>query len=202
MGFGGAGYSATEFADGTDFTAVASSATEATLLAGRNLQPYIPAGMLGNPQNVNRSFKLKAWGVISCTGTPTMTFTARMSATQGSSTITGAILGISPAMTLASGIATKMWFLELYIHTKVVGQGATNATVNAHGIVWGPAGGASAGAFAALAYALTPTAPDTATWTQTYDGAVTQYINLCGTWSASNAANTITCKHLEFDSLN
>lgn len=197
MGFAGPGFSNTEFAYGTDFTAVASSNVEATLLAGANLQPTIPANLLGTPSNVTRRFRLCAKGVFSTTGTPTMTFTVRMSSTQGSATLTGAILGISAAITTGSGVSNKQWWLNVDFVCKTAGQGSGNATVTTSGEVFSPGGFASP-----FFYPLQASAPDTATWTQTYDGAVNQYLNVDLTWSASSPSNTCTLKQLFFDSLN
>jgi hypothetical protein len=59
-----------------------------------------------------------------------------------------------------------------------------------HGSVW------SYGFASPYRYPVEVTTPDTATWTQTFNGNSTYYLNLSLTWSASSASNTATCKEL------
>lgn len=171
---------------GADFTALASFTSEASLLGGLNLQPTVPGNYFDKPGKV---VEFRASGVLSSTGTPTYTFFVRASSTQGSSTLSGAILGQSVAITTGSGVSTQLWDLWLRVVCKTLGQGSGNTTLVCWGLVSSPGGFASP-----FAYALEPTTPPTATWTQTADGAVNNYLNLSVSCSASSASNTITCK--------
>lgn len=174
-----------------DFSALASSSSEGTLLAGSNKQPTIPAGFFVNYGAAFKFFTIEAMGIFGTTSTPTLTFQVRMGTTQGSSTLTGSSIGVSAAITTGSGVSNKWWYLWLRLVCTVRGQGTGNATLAGAGYVMSPGGFA-----APYIYPLEASTPDTATWTQTFDAALTQYINLSATWSASSASNTITCKQL------
>jgi hypothetical protein len=173
----------------SDYTAVASTASEASLLAGVNEQPIIPGGFFIQPNNVRRMISLVARGVLSTTGTPTIIFQARMGTTSGSATLSGTSVGVSAAITTASGITNKYFELRLDLTCRTPGIGTGNMTLFGAGYVKSPGGFASP-----FEYAIEPTTPDTATWTSTFDGSLAQYINLSVTWSASSASNTITLK--------
>ncbi len=172
-----------------DFTAVNTTASEASLLAGQNQQPTIPA--LFFDQQPFRSVGFLARGILGTTSTPTIIFQARLGTTVGSSTLSGTSCGVSAAITTASGVSNKWWEARLDLTCTVGGQGTTNATLSGAGYVSSPAGFASP-----FVYALEPTTPDTATWTLTIDDSVTQYFNLSVTWGTSSASNTITAKQL------
>ncbi len=178
------------FVNRADFTALASSAAEGSLLGG-NLQPVIPALHFHGPASIGRGISILARGVLGTTGTPTITFQVRLGETAGSAYLSGGSVGVSAAITTASGVTNKWWELRLDLICTVQGIGTGNATLAGSGYVMSPAGFA-----APYIYPLEPTTPDTATWTQTFNAAVTQYVNLSATWSASSASNTITCKQL------
>lgn len=177
------------FANRADFTALSSFTAEASLLAGQNAQPTIPFNTFGNPNHFGRALLFEASGVLSTTGTPTYQFTVRLSPTQGSATLSGGVLGITEAITTASGVTNVPWHLRLHCHCGTPGQGTTNATLICVGEVWG--GTAFASPFR---YALQPSTPESATWTRTFDGGLVNYLNLSATCSASSASNAITCK--------
>jgi len=186
----------TMFAETADHTAHASSAAEGSLLAGTNQQPAIPALFFSPGGNANlgrgRCVGLHAMGLFSTTGTPTLTFQVRASTTAGSSTLSGASLGVSAAITTGSGVTSKQWELVLELTCRVAGQGTNLTTLCGAGWVRSPGGFA-----APYDYAIQPTTPDTATWTMaTFDASLTYFINLSATWSASSASNTIVCKTL------
>lgn len=174
-----------------DFSAFNTSASEGSLLSGANRQPTIPAGFFVNYGAAYKFFTIEAQGIFGTTSTPTLTFQVRMGTTQGASTLTGSSIGVSAAITTASGVSNKYWYLWLRLVCTVRGQGTGNATLAGAGYVMSPSGFASP-----FFYPLEMTTPDTATWTQTFDAALTQYVNLSATWSASSASNTITCKQL------
>lgn len=182
-------YSEVFFRNKGDFTAVNTTASEASLLAGQNQQPTIPAQFF--EQLPFRAVSFTARGVLSTTSTPTIIFQARLGTTVGSSTLSGTSCGVTAAITTASGVTNKYWELRLDLICTVAGQGSTNATLAGAGYVMSPGGFASP-----FVYALEPTTPDTATWTMTIDDSVSQYFNLSVTWGTSSASNTITCKQL------
>lgn len=186
------------FANTADHTAVASTASEASLLAGTNRQPVIPSiffntGGLG----YGKVISLLARGVFSNTGTPTTIFQVRLGTTSGSSYLSGTSVAVSAAITGSSGITNKWWELRLDLCCRTPGIGTGNTTLSGSGYVASPSGFASP-----FVYALEPTTPDTATWTSTIDASLTQYLNVSMTWSASSASNTITCKELYLFGMN
>lgn len=181
-----------------DFAAYTNSTSEGSLLApGPNELPTLPALLFFNKQGRNRAIDILASGVLSTTSTPTITFQARLGTTAGSTFLSGTSVGVSAAITTASGVSNKWWELRLRLQVNVVGTGAGNSTLSGAGYVSSPGGFASP-----FQYPLEPTTPDTATWTATFDNSVTQYINLSATWSAASASNTITCKQLWVGGLN
>jgi hypothetical protein len=180
------------FSSFADHTALSSFTSEASLLAGTNQQPRFPVGFFDRTGGVrNRSFKVRAAGVVSCTGTPTYTFTARIGGTVGSTELGGTAIAASAAITCQSGITSKIWELELDFTVRTPGQGANNCTLAGTGFIKSPAGFA-----APYIYALAPSGGDSATWTSTINAAVENWLNLSVACSASSASNAITCKDL------
>lgn len=179
------------FSNPAEYTALASFTTEASLLAGVKIQPTLKAHKFDGNDGYGKLFRLEASGILGSTGTPTYTFQVRLGATVGPSDLTGASVGVSAAITTASGVSNKAWSLRLDVIVQTPGQGTGNATLSCFGWV------KSSGGFASpYEYPLEVTTPDTATWTQTRDAAVDNFFNLSVTCSASDAANTIKCKQL------
>lgn len=179
-----------------DCTAVASFTAEATLLAGPNKQPTLAGQFWGLAGAGGTAIRLRCWGILSTTGTPTYKFTVRSSTTQGSATLTGTKLLESAAITTASGAATCFWLIDATIVCTTYGQGTGNTTLNCLGSVRSPAGFA-----APYEYVMNPSSAESATHTTTVDGALSQYINASITCSASSSSNTVTCKGLTVDNV-
>ncbi len=180
------------FANIADYTAYASSSTEGSLLAGGSADlPAFPPLFFHGKAGRGRAIRIKARGVFSTTATPTLIFQARLGATSGSSYLSGTSVGISAAITTASGVTSKYWELNLDLICTIPGVGTNACTVAGAGTVMSPSGFGTP-----FIYPLEPTTPDTATWTGTIDSAVQQYLNLSATWSANSASNTITLKQL------
>lgn len=185
------------FVNTADYTAFNTSSAEGSLLAGTNEQPIIPATFFFNKQGRHRCIRLIASGVLGTTSTPTIIFQVRAGTTSGSSFLSGTSLGVSAAITTASGVTNQAWELVLDLQCNTTGIGTGNTTLSGAGWVNSPGGFASP-----FSYALEPTTPPTATWTATIDNSLTYYLNLSVTWSASSASNTITCKKLWLLGLN
>lgn len=186
------------FVNKSDYTAVASSASEASLLSGGgNEQPILPSLFWFNKQGGLRGVSLLARGILGTTGTPTIIFRIRLGTTQGPTYLSGTAIGVTAAITTQSGVTNKFWELRLDFHCTVTGLGTGNCTLSGAGMTTSPTGFASP-----FSYPLEPTTPDTATWTATIDAALTQYVNLSVQWSDSSASNTITLKQLWMHGLN
>lgn len=185
------------FTHAADFTALASFTSEATLMAGVAEQPTFQPGFFSNPSASRRGFKVIARGIVACTGTPTYIFTFRLGSTQGSSSLAGAKVAESAAITMQSGVTDKVWEAEFDIQLRTPGQGSSNCVLSGAGFIRSPAGFASP-----FVYALTPSSGDSATWTASIDGGVTNYLNVSATCSASSASNTVRLKELLVFGLN
>jgi len=192
-----ASWAKTLFTNVADHTTLSSFTADASLWGGTNQQPLLEAFYFDGPQGRGKAVKLKAKGVLSCTGTPTYTFTLRLGTTAGSAYLSGTTVGVTAAITCQSGITNQQWELEWELVCRTPGIGTNNCTVAGAGWVRSPGGFA-----APYAYALQPSTPPTATWTATIDSGLTQYLNLSVACSASSASNSITCKEIIFQGLN
>ena len=105
-----------------DHTTLSGFTSEDSLLKGTNQLPVFPALYFDGALGRGRRFRFQAKGVLSCTGTPTYTFTVRLGATGTAATDT--VIGISAAITCASGITNKPWELNLELTCRTPGQGA------------------------------------------------------------------------------
>ncbi len=130
--------------------------------------------------------------MLGTTSTPTIIFQWRFGTTSGSSFLSGASVGVSVAITTGSGVTNQWWESWLDVICYTAGTGTGNTSLSCAGVVSCPGGFASP-----FSYALEPTTPPTATWSAVIDNAVTQFVNLSVTWSASSASNTVTCKKLK-----
>jgi hypothetical protein len=188
-------YCEATFTNIADYTALASSNVEATLLTPVSpdvtRQPtFFPSFWAGN-QGIGRMFTIRGGGVFSTTATPTMIFQFRLSPTVGVTTLSGASVGITAGIVTASGITNKWFWFELDMVCRISGQGASKTTLSGTGFIQSPGGFATP-----FLYPIEPTTPDTATWTQTVDSSVANYLNVSLTWSASSSSNTCQLKHL------
>ena len=179
----------------SDFTALASFTSEASLLTGFS-QPVLWHPALDFTQ-VGRQFRLSGRGVLSSTGTPTYLFKVRL----GSTAMTadnlapplGTVIGASAAITTTSGASNAVWEFWLNLVLTAAGIGSGKATITSSGMVLG-AGLATVGD-------LAPTNGN-ATWTTTLDSSVDNFFQVSATCSANSSSNTIQLKHLELEALN
>lgn len=186
----------------TVYTANASTMAETTQLTisgtvGGQKSPTIPPNFFGFPgEGISRSFTFEAWGYASVTGTPTLTFTIRMSTTP-LAVSGGVILAISPAITASSGISNKPWYLKLDAECSIAGQGTGNASLQCFTEIHMPLAGSAtgfAGTTSQMFAATALTAPDQTAWVSTFDPTSQQYLSVNTTWSASSSSNTSLLK--------
>ncbi len=172
----------------TDYTAFNTSNVEGSLLAGGGgIQPHFPSGTFVEGGGVGRAWEIIAGGVCGSTGTPTITFQWRLGVTQGSASLAGTSVGASAAITMANGVTNIPWEARHILRVTAAGMGTGLTTIQFGGWV------KSSGGFAApYEYPV----PNSATWTATFDAALTYYLNLSVTFSASSASNTATLKRL------
>lgn len=162
-----------------DGTAVANTTTETILFPNVT----IPANYMQD----GRVLRIYAAGVLSTTGTPTMTWALRWGG------VSGTVIATSEAITMGSGVTNANWDLFATIQTRANGSsgslfvagnlrvhsGATTVLTN----VFGSSG------WDAMASVTVDLTADTA-------------LSLTGDWSAASASNTITGKIYVGESLN
>lgn len=162
-----------------DGTAVANTTTETIIFPNVTL----PAGFMQD----GRVIRLRAFGKLSTTGTPTMTFALRWGG------VAGTLLATTEAMTCASGAATTNWSIEAIIQTRsngssgslmVMGETSLNLTASTElSHVFGVSG------FDAPASVTVDLTADTA-------------LSLTAKWSAASASNTLTGMVYTLEALN
>lgn len=143
----------------------------------------IPANLMQD----GRCLRLRAFGKLSTTATPTMTFAVRWGG------VGGTLLATTEAITCASGAANTAWSTEIIIQTR--SNGATGslmvmgvATINL------TASTSAAGVFGVSGF----DAPAAVTADLTADTA----LSLTADWSASSASNTLTGLIYTIEALN
>ena len=121
-------------------------------------------------------YRIKAWGTLGVTGTPTMTFVCKLGGTSGATMVT------FPAVTVRSGATDGFWDLEFYLACATTGASGT----------WSPMAKYTHN-FLTSATTYTPIGPITSA-PVTRDTTVSNDMALCATWSAASSSNTITCR--------
>lgn len=163
----------------SDGTAVANTTTETIVFPN----VIIPANYMQD----GRTLRLRAFGKLSTTGTPTSTFTIRWGG------VSGTILAVTEAITNANNAANVIWSLEAFITTRTNGSSGTlfvtgevmvNTTTTAN--VSQNFGVSGFDAPAAVTVDLTA---DTA-------------LSLTTTWSAASSSNTLTGNQYYIESIN
>lgn len=169
-----------------------STITAYTGAAGTNTVCSIPAGFFlnENPNPVGRSLYLKVFGTIANTAAATFANAINVNPTAGTST---GNITINTAYTPTAAV-TAGWFIEAWITctafltstmTLQCNGDVTYMTVASGGVV--------------------STAPSQQVFNGTFtslDPRVTQYVELFGTWSSANAANTTTVQQMFLWGLN
>lgn len=163
----------------TDGTAIHTTTTETIIFP----DVTIPA----NYMQYGRVLRLRAFGKLSTTGTPTITFAIRWGG------VAGTLLATTEAITCASGAANTAWSLEAFLQTRTNGS---TGTILAFGdcMVNLTASTQTSGAFSVSGF----DAPAAVTVDLTTDKA----LSLTADWSASSASNTLTGMLYTIEALN
>lgn len=160
-------------------TAVANTTTETALAA-----LTIPANYMSD----GRLLRVKAYGKLSTTGTPTIKFGLRWGAA-----VSGVLLAETEAITNGSGVTSVNWSVEAMVQVRTNGSAGT-ALVMGDARLHTSATAVSVNVFGVSGY----DAPATAACNFTADTA----LSFVGTWSAASASNTATCEIFSIESLN
>jgi hypothetical protein len=164
----------------SDGTPVANTTTETSLIT----DPSIPANYMAD----GRLLRLRAFGKLSTTGTPTITFALRYNGQAGT------LLATSEALTNGSGVANVNWDIEAYIQTRSNGSAGSL-------LVWGAVRLHTAAAtvlqnvFSVSGYDA-PAAVGSLNLTTAWPLALT------ADWSAASSSNTATLMFYLLESLN
>jgi hypothetical protein len=162
-----------------DGTAVHTTTTEAILFPNVT----IPANYMQD----GRALRIRAFGKLSTTATPTMTWALRWGG------VSGTLLATTEAITQGSGVANVNWALEAMIQTRTNGATGTLLVMGEMQVH------TSATAVLANVFGVSGfDAPAAVTCDLTTD----QALSLTGDWSASSASNTITGMIYTLESLN
>ena len=162
-----------------DGTAIASTTTETIIFPNVT----IPANYLQD----GRVLRLRAFGKLSTTATPTITFAIRWGG------VAGTVLATTEAITCASGAANTAWSIEAFIQTRA--NGATGSVICFGDVVVNlTASTNTSGAFSVSGF----DAPAAVTVDLTADTA----LSLTADWSANSASNTLTGMHYTVEALN
>lgn len=163
----------------SDGTAVANTTTETIIFPNVT----IPANYMQD----GRVLRMRAFGKLSTTGTPTITFAIRWGG------VSGTILATTEAITMGSGVTNVNWALEAILQTRSNGATGTLFVMGEVGIH------TATGTVAANVFGVSGfDAPAAVTVDLTADTA----LSLTADWSAASSSNTLTGHVYLIESLN
>lgn len=143
----------------------------------------IPANYLQD----GRVLRLTAFGKLSTTGTPTITFALRKGG------VAGTLLATSEAITNGSGVTNVNWWIEALLQTRVNGSSGSLLAMGTTAVQTSPTAVVT-NVFGVSGY----DAPAVATSDLTADDP----LSLTADWSAASASNTLTGMMYLLESLN
>jgi hypothetical protein len=152
-------------------SAYLNSATATSLLPAA-AKYTIPANGIAY---IGQKLKIRAWGQISTTGTPTITFSVYLG---------GSTCMASQAITTSSGLSAVTWMVEFDATCQTIGASAAFAF-----------SGVAYGITAATAITMIPASSPTTS--STFNSAAANAIDFYGTWGTSSSSNTITLTQFE-----
>lgn len=162
-----------------DGTAVANTTTETVVFPGIT----IPANYMQD----GRCLRLRAFGKLSTTGTPTMTWALRWGG------ISGTLIATSEAITMGSGVTNVNWSVEAFVQCRTNGSTGT-VFVMGDLAVHSAAGTVLSNVFGVSGF----DAPAAVTVDLSADASLV----LTADWSAASASNTLTGHIFTIESLN
>ena len=162
-----------------DGTAVANTTTETIVFP----DVTIPANYMAD----GRTLRLRAFGKLSTTVTPTLTFALRWGGAAGT------LLATTEALTMGSTVTNVNWDVELYIQTRANGS---SGSLLAMGVcrVHTAVGTVLVNVFGVSGF----DAPAAVT----ADLSIDKALSLTADWSAASASNTLTGMLYHLESLN
>jgi hypothetical protein len=158
-------------------TALASSTTLTDISPAP--QVVLPANYLYQGQRL----RMKAYGIYSSTGTPTLTLGGYYGG------VAGVALAVTAANAVASGAASYPWQLDLDLFVRSIGS---SGTIWCNG--WAKVGSSLT---ALTEYAL----PSSQTQPVTVNTTTANALTVGALWGTSSASNTVTCEDLYVEAL-
>lgn len=143
---------------------------------------YTPANFWLPSYGISKSLLVKAFGVLSTTGTPNLTLGVSANTTQGTYNSSG-ILATTGAVAQASSVTNVPWELEVLISNVTTGG---SGTFLAGGMVKVYTASTTIQSMRISSSAANPNTAATLSTQSAY------YIELFATWSAASASNTLT----------
>lgn len=162
-----------------DGTAVANTTTEAIIFPNVTIP--------GNYMQDGRVLRLKAYGKLSTTGTPTITFALRWGG------VSGTLIATTEALTNGSGVTNVNWSIEIMIIVRANGSSGTLLAMG-DAVLHTSATAVLHNVFGVSGY----DAPAVVTADLTVDSP----LSLTADWSAASASNTLTGMFYTIEALN
>lgn len=165
-------------------TAVGSSFatfTSAQYIGATTSAAYLPANFFLPSLGVGKSVLVKAFGVLSDTGTPNFTIAVSANTTQGTYNSSG-VLATTAANAMASGVTNVPWELEVIITCVTTGASGT-FLADGKFVVYNSA--TTVGNYRCSSSTANPNTAVTLSTESAY------YLELAGTWSASSSSNAV-----------
>lgn len=132
--------------------------------------------------DIGKQIEVEAYGKISTTGTPTITFSVYLA---------GATFCATQAITTGSGITNLTWKMRMLITCRAIGSG-TSANAMFTGEVLGVG--------SATSLVMVPASSPAVS--SGFSSTVSNAVDLYATWSAASASNTITLENYTLRALN
>lgn len=177
------------------YTSIATGTQLNTFTTEDNLQKTLPAVIIpagffyGSQGATGKSLRVKAFGRLGTTGTPTFTFSIRFLT---STTWSAAGIGFSSAaITAGSGVTLAPWWMDIDIVFRTLAAPGANSTIAVAGEVRGGTSLAAGGGIYSIPGA------NVAFTAATYDNTVSNYLFLSAACGTSSASNLIQLEHLK-----
>jgi len=174
-------------------TSLNTFTSEASIM-GNYIIPLIPATFFDKVGNLSSAMKVRAYGNISSTGTPTFSVTARLVTSATTWTNSGLLLGTTTALTTQSSVSSGWWCLDFDVILRSIAAGGATSSIATYGTFSGSAFSSATSGPVGSMPATGTTAPN-ATFDNT--GATSYWLWLSSTCSASSSSNAIILQALK-----
>jgi hypothetical protein len=169
-----------------------STSTTPTLINPAAASAYLPANFWLPTYGIAKAVLVKAWGVLSTTSTPNLTFELLANTTQGTRNSSG-IVATTGAVAQASSVTNVYWDLEVYLSCASTGGSGTVLAIGSANVQ------TATTATQKMRMSSSTANPNTALTLSTQSA---YYLELFATWGTNSASNTITCYGLTALGLN